>query len=92
MDCIDEIAGVLDSIPSPVMLNMQGVIGFKNNYEDTSESFRDFRTKFRRMYRSKYPEEEEYSNPSFYALRAYDATWIVAKALHNYKERLTPKN
>ncbi|CAA2981151.1 glutamate receptor -like [Olea europaea subsp. europaea] len=31
-----EIAGVLDSIPSPVMLNMQGVIGFKNNYEDTS--------------------------------------------------------
>ncbi|CAI9757917.1 unnamed protein product [Fraxinus pennsylvanica] len=36
----DEIAGILDSIQSPVILNMQGVIGFKNNYEDTSESFR----------------------------------------------------
>ncbi|XP_022893647.1 glutamate receptor 2.9-like isoform X1 [Olea europaea var. sylvestris] len=87
----DEIAGFLDSIPSPVILNMQGVIGFKNNYEDTSESFREFRTKFRRMYRSKYPEEEEYSNPSFYALRAYDATWIVAKALQNLQGKIDSK-
>ncbi|XAR61891.1 hypothetical protein NMG60_11016436 [Bertholletia excelsa] len=44
-------------------------------------SYKNFKLKFRRKYRIKYPEDEEYPNPSVFALRAYDATWAIAKAL-----------
>ncbi|XP_070056303.1 glutamate receptor 2.9-like [Nicotiana tomentosiformis] len=80
----DNMASFLDSVEPSVLLNMQGVIGFKSNVNDKSESFRQFNAKFRRMYRSEYPEEEEGSpSPSFYALKAYDATWAIAKAMKN---------
>ncbi|KAL2498262.1 Glutamate receptor 2.7 [Abeliophyllum distichum] len=87
----DEIAGLLDSIPASDILNMQGVIGFKNNYVDTSESFREFKIRFRRKYRSNFPEEEEYSSPSIYALQAYDATRIIAKAMENLQGKIDSK-
>ncbi|XP_006354879.1 glutamate receptor 2.9-like [Solanum tuberosum] len=78
----DSMASLLDSVEPSVLLNMQGVIGFKANVNEKTESFREFNVKFRRKYRSEYPEEEEgYPSPSAYALKAYDATWATAKAM-----------
>ncbi|KAG5613088.1 hypothetical protein H5410_024369 [Solanum commersonii] len=78
----DNMASLLDSVEPSVLLNMQGVIGFKANVNEKTESFREFNVKFRRKYRSEYPEEEEgYPSPSAYALKAYDATWATAKAM-----------
>ncbi|KAM3237347.1 hypothetical protein P3S67_011771 [Capsicum chacoense] len=67
----DNMASLLDSIEPSVLLNMQGVIGFKANVNEKTESFREFNVKFRRKYRSEYPEEEGYPSPSSYALKAY---------------------
>ncbi|KAL3514526.1 hypothetical protein ACH5RR_027243 [Cinchona calisaya] len=78
----DDVGNLLESIQSSVLLNyMQGVIALKINYLETSDSFLEFEPRFRRNYTSEYPEEEKYSSPSIYALRAYDATWAVAKAM-----------
>nr|XP_009796675.1 PREDICTED: glutamate receptor 2.9-like isoform X2 [Nicotiana sylvestris] len=85
----DNMASFFDSVEPSVLLNMQGVIGFKSNVDDKSESFKQFNAKFRRKYRSEYPEEEEGNpSPSFYALKAYDATWATAKAM----QKLTKNN
>ncbi|CAH1454312.1 unnamed protein product [Lactuca virosa] len=76
----DDISSLLDSVDQSVILSMQGVVGFKTNFEDTSESFRDFKLQFRSKFRTKYPNEE-YSNPSIYAARTYDATWAVVRSI-----------
>ncbi|EXC32859.1 hypothetical protein L484_009559 [Morus notabilis] len=60
---------------------MQGVIGLKTSFVDTTEAFRQFKSRFRRAYGSYYPEEEENSSPSIFALRAYDAVTAIAKAV-----------
>ncbi|CAN4122671.1 unnamed protein product [Withania somnifera] len=77
----DNMANLLDSVEPSLLLNMQGVIGFKENVNGKTESFREFNVKFRRTYRSEYPEEEGYPSPSSFALKAYDATWATAKAM-----------
>ncbi|XP_076949381.1 glutamate receptor 2.7-like [Bidens hawaiensis] len=76
----DEISSLLDSVDQSVIMSMQGVVGFKTNFADTNEHFSKFKLKFRKRYRNKYPNEE-YLNPSIYALRAYDATSLVVKAI-----------
>lgn len=76
----DDISSLLDSFDQSVILSMQGVVGFKTNFVDTSEHFANFKLQFRKRFRKKYPNEE-YLNPSIYALRAYDATSVVVKAI-----------
>ncbi|KAH8488047.1 hypothetical protein H0E87_023931 [Populus deltoides] len=49
----------------------------------------DLSSLFRNKYGSKYPEEEEYSNPSIFALRAYDATWAIARAMEKSQGKIT---
>ncbi|KAK4846630.1 hypothetical protein QYF36_020078 [Acer negundo] len=77
----EEIANLLHSLDSSVFDNMQGVLGIRTNFIQSSKSFRHFKTKFRKKYQLKYPKEEEYSNPSIFALRAYDAVWTIAQAI-----------
>ena len=77
----DEIASLLDSVDSSVISNMQGVISFRTNFVKTGKYFKRFKSSFRRKYKSIYPEEEENSNPSIFALRTYDATWAIARAM-----------
>ncbi|KAM3288287.1 hypothetical protein P3S67_021717 [Capsicum chacoense] len=53
----DNMASLLDSVEPSVLLNMQGVIGFKANINEKTESFGEFNVKFRRKYKSEYTEE-----------------------------------
>ncbi|KAB2082648.1 hypothetical protein ES319_A05G211900v1 [Gossypium barbadense] len=55
------------------------------------KSFRRFKTKFRKHYGTRYAEEEEYSNLSIYALRAYDAASTVAEAMDKSPANATSK-
>ncbi|KAH8488050.1 hypothetical protein H0E87_023934 [Populus deltoides] len=57
-----------------------------------SKPFKRFRSRFRSKYRSEYPEEEEYCNPSIFALRAYDATWAIAQAMKNSPGKISSKD
>ncbi|XP_011083927.1 glutamate receptor 2.7-like [Sesamum indicum] len=79
----DEIANLLDSVDLSVILNMQGVLGLKTDYADTTDYYKEFKSKFRRKYREKHPTEEENSSPSVYSLRAYDAVSALVKAFQN---------
>ncbi|XP_062023537.1 glutamate receptor 2.7-like isoform X1 [Rosa rugosa] len=79
----DEIASLLDSVDSSIKYNMQGVIGIKTNFIETTHNFTKFKTRFRRLYGLQYPEEEENSSPSIFALRTYDAMHAIALAMKN---------
>jgi len=46
----DEIASLLDSVDSSVVNNMQGVIGFKTNFARTRDTFKRFKSRFRKKY------------------------------------------
>ncbi|XP_071922824.1 glutamate receptor 2.7-like [Coffea arabica] len=85
----EDVASLLDSVkPSFILEYMQGIIALKTTYSETSHSFQAFERRFRRKYRSEYPEEEKFSSPSIYALRAYDSTLAVARALQNVKGKV----
>ncbi|KAH7567428.1 hypothetical protein JRO89_XS07G0071800 [Xanthoceras sorbifolium] len=77
----EEIASLLHALNSSAFDNMQGLLGFTTNFVHSNKSFKQFKTKFRKIYELKYPEEEEYSRPSIFALRAYDAIWTIAQAI-----------
>ncbi|KAF5736145.1 hypothetical protein HS088_TW14G00280 [Tripterygium wilfordii] len=64
---------------------MQGVLGFKTYFQDTTASFREFEFKFRRRFQAEYPTEEKNHHPSVFARRAYDAIWATAMAVEKSK-------
>ncbi|KAL2965377.1 hypothetical protein AAZX31_16G058200 [Glycine max] len=86
----DTVASLLDSVNSS-KLNMQGVIGFKTHFMETSEAFIRFKFKFRRMFAMEFPEEESFK-PSIFALRSYDATRAIAQAANESQGRFSPEN
>ncbi|KAF6175241.1 hypothetical protein GIB67_030459 [Kingdonia uniflora] len=76
----DSITSLLNSVNSSVLSSMQGILGFKSYFSDTSASFRDFKARFWHKYHSQYPQEESV-NPSIFALRAYDAITTMAQSM-----------
>lgn len=76
----DTIASFLDSVNTSIISSMEGTLGIKTYYSDTSTSYQEFRTQFRQVYRAEYPEED-YGEPGIHALRAYDSIQTIAQAL-----------
>lgn len=81
----DSVTSLLDSVNNSVLSTMDGVLGFKTHYsvEDSSE-YQEFHAQFKKIFRTQYPVEDN-SDPSIYALRAYDSIRIVIQAV----ERMT---
>ncbi|RHN45372.1 putative periplasmic binding protein-like I [Medicago truncatula] len=75
----NEVAGLLDSVNSSVIFNMQGVVGFKTRFMEMNETFRKLKLKFQRKFALEYPEEDNI-NPSIFALQAYDAAKAIVEA------------
>ncbi|GAB2221248.1 hypothetical protein Drorol1_Dr00012421 [Drosera rotundifolia] len=75
----DEVASLIDSLNSSVVASMQGVLGYKTHFNEASPSITKFRIKFGQSYSLQYPQERNII--SIFALRAYDATWAIAKAV-----------
>ncbi|XP_057532742.1 glutamate receptor 2.8-like isoform X2 [Amaranthus tricolor] len=77
----DEIVTMLDFIDPSIIASMQGVIGYKTMFNDTSQLYKDFDIKFKRGYFSKYPKDlGHYPSPSMFGLRAYDLIHAIKKA------------
>ncbi|CAO2834547.1 unnamed protein product [Amaranthus hypochondriacus] len=77
----DEIVTMLDVIDPSIIASMQGVIGYKTMFNDTSHLYKDFDIKFKRGYFSKYPKDlGHYPSPSMFGLRAYDLIHAINKA------------
>ncbi|XP_077251166.1 glutamate receptor 2.7-like isoform X1 [Tasmannia lanceolata] len=76
----ESITNLIDSFNSSVISTMQGVLGIKTHFSETSSSFKDFSIKFQKNFRSEYPGEKN-PEPGMFALVAYDAIWAVARAM-----------
>ncbi|CAJ2669611.1 unnamed protein product [Trifolium pratense] len=75
----NEVSGLLDSVNSSVIFNMQGVIGFKTHFMEMNEGLRKFKFKFQRKFALDYPQEDNII-PSIFAFQAYDATKAIFEA------------
>ncbi|KAF6177171.1 hypothetical protein GIB67_025508 [Kingdonia uniflora] len=87
---MDSITSMFDTYNSSFMSTMEGVIGIKTYFSETSQSFKAFSTKFRKSFRLEYPEEEKFE-PGLDALRAYDTISTIAKALVELTNNSTSK-
>ncbi|KAL6524742.1 hypothetical protein OROMI_030335 [Orobanche minor] len=86
----DEINSLLDSLHSRRINSMEGVVGCRTYFSESTESFRAFKAKFIRRFLSEYPQDiEENPDPSIFALLAYDSIWTVAKAMRRLREQET---
>jgi len=81
----DEVAGLLDSVNSSVIFNMQGVVGFRTHFIEMNNAFRKFKFLFQRKFALEYPEEDSIS-PSNFALQAYYATKAIAEAANKLSQ------
>ncbi|KAJ4830683.1 hypothetical protein Tsubulata_027995 [Turnera subulata] len=75
----NQVAGYLDSVNSSVIHSMQGALGIKRYYDDSTTSYQNFYAKFRQNSRLYYPEED-YLEPGIRGLRAYDSIATIFQA------------
>ncbi|KAL6314717.1 hypothetical protein AAG906_027064 [Vitis piasezkii] len=77
----DTISSLVHSIKaSTISSSMDGIVGVKSYFNETTPQFKIFRGKFRRKFISEHPDEEK-NEPGIYAAKAYDATWAAALAM-----------
>ncbi|KAL0558034.1 hypothetical protein IC582_006597 [Cucumis melo] len=81
-----DLISSLDSSSSSSLLNkMEGVIGLQTYFNDTKKSFKSFETKFKKFYKLEYPQEEEPTKVSIFAIQAYDAAHAITRAMENLR-------
>uniref|UniRef100_A0A2N9GEM1 Ionotropic glutamate receptor C-terminal domain-containing protein n=1 Tax=Fagus sylvatica TaxID=28930 RepID=A0A2N9GEM1_FAGSY len=69
----ESVTSLLDSMNNSVIASMEGALGIKTYHsEERSSEYQDFHAQFRKLFRTKYPEEDN-SDPGIFALRAYDS-------------------
>lgn len=74
------ITSLLDSVDSSVVSSMEGALGIKSYFSENSSPFVEFKQQFRKMFRSEYPEEDNF-NMGIHALRAHDSIAAITKAI-----------
>ncbi|KAK1422710.1 hypothetical protein QVD17_17996 [Tagetes erecta] len=83
------VSSFLDSLDPSVFESMQGALGVKTYYSDKSAKFLDFKSNFKTVFRSNYPEEEKIE-PGIYAIRAYDSIETISLALDHLGNSKNP--
>ena len=77
----DTISSLVHSVKaSTISSSMDGIVGVKSYFIETTPHFKIFRGRFRRKFISEHPDEEK-NEPGIYAAKAYDATWAAALAM-----------
>ena len=77
----DTISSLVHSVKaSTISSSMDGIVGVKSYFNETTPQFKIFRGRFRRKFISEHPDEEK-NEPGIYAAKAYDATWAAALAM-----------
>ncbi|XP_050287185.1 glutamate receptor 2.7-like [Quercus robur] len=74
------VASVLDSVNNSVISSMEGALGIKTYYSNSSNSYKGFFGQFTKIFETKYPEEHNHE-PGIYALRAYDSIMTISQAI-----------
>ncbi|XP_021692438.2 glutamate receptor 2.9 isoform X2 [Hevea brasiliensis] len=76
----DTVTSFLDSFNTSVIYSMEGALGIKSDYSDSSNAYKSFHAQFRQIFMSEYPEEDNLE-PGFHALKAYDSISAIIKAM-----------
>ncbi|EHA8590826.1 glutamate receptor 2.7 [Cocos nucifera] len=86
----DDITTLLDSTLAPSFISsyMQGVVGIKTYFNETSNPYHDFYVEFQRRFKAENRSKgETYFEPGKFAVRAYDAVHAIAHAAAETKMR-----
>nr|POF21991.1 glutamate receptor 2.7 [Quercus suber] len=87
----ESVASVLDSVNNSVISSMEGALGIKTYYSNSSNSYKDFYAQFTKIFETKYPEEHNHE-PGIYALRAYDSIMTISQAIERtINNSISPK-
>ncbi|KAL0011230.1 hypothetical protein SO802_006338 [Lithocarpus litseifolius] len=87
----ESVASVLDSLNNSVISSMEGALGIKTYYSNSSNSYKDFYAQFTKIFETKYPEEQNHE-PGIYALRAYDSIMTISQAIERtINNSISPK-
>ncbi|GAB4831351.1 hypothetical protein Ancab_005362 [Ancistrocladus abbreviatus] len=70
------------AVNSTVISSMEGVLGIKTHYSETSREFNFFYYRFWKEFRTAYPEEWN-SQPGIHALQAFDAITAITMAIEH---------
>lgn len=88
------ITSQIDSLSPTLISSMQGVIGIKSYVPHKGRTFQDFRSRYRTLFHSSYPNEPN-PEPGIFALQAHDAIRALAQAMYgniNKKVKRNPKD
>ncbi|KAM4092980.1 hypothetical protein ACB094_06G080800 [Castanea mollissima] len=81
----DPITSLVHAMNATTISNMQGILGVKSYLPETGGHFKVFHRRFHKRFSSEHPEEDNHE-PDIFALKAYDAAWIVAIAMRESKK------
>lgn len=80
-----ETGNYVDTLDASSIAAMEGVLALRTFFPNTNK-LRHFRTRFKSLFHKQNPNDY-HSDPSIFALRAYDAVWAVALASNSRTNR-----
>lgn len=83
----ESITSLLDSVDSSVISSMEGILGIKTYYSQSSNSYKDFYTQFNQTFQYQNPQEYHFK-PGIHALRAYDSIRTITQGNDSTKTLL----
>ncbi|XP_061363452.1 glutamate receptor 2.9-like [Gastrolobium bilobum] len=84
----ESITYMLDSVSDSVISSMEGVLGIKTYYLQSSTDYQSFQVQFRKSFQKENPEEDN-PQPGFYALQAYDSISVATRAIEKLRNHTT---
>lgn len=78
----ESITNMLDSVDSSVITSMEGILGIKTYYSESTDAYKDFYTQFNEMFQTENQQKHSFK-PSIHALRAYDSIRAITQATNN---------
>uniref|UniRef100_A0A7N2R4Y0 Receptor ligand binding region domain-containing protein n=1 Tax=Quercus lobata TaxID=97700 RepID=A0A7N2R4Y0_QUELO len=76
----ESVAIVLDFVNNTFFSSMEGALGIKTYYSNSSNSYKDFYDQFTKFFETKYPTEQNHE-PEIYALKAYGSIMTISQAI-----------
>ncbi|XAR57443.1 hypothetical protein NMG60_11025595 [Bertholletia excelsa] len=86
----EDITSLLDSANASFISSLEGALGIRTYFSESSKPFLSFKRQFRQMFQIEYPEED-ILDPTIHALRAFDSMNMLTDAIHSLSSnRSTP--
>ncbi|KAF3451390.1 hypothetical protein FNV43_RR07485 [Rhamnella rubrinervis] len=74
----ESITSLLDFANSSVISSMEGILGIKTYYNESSNAYKYFYTQFNQIFQTENPQKQTFK-PNIHALRAYDSIRTITQ-------------